>query len=133
MRAKVLPSVDMDATGKNIQRLRKEKNLSVADIQEFFGFDAPQAIYKWQKGQCLPSIENLLGLGILLEVRVEEIIVQRTVEQSALPQAETCGSPIFTLSFRRGRPTDICSLFNHRFNDKYVSKPVQYRQTGKNR
>ena len=91
MKARVLPSVDMDATGRNILRLRKDRNLSVSDLQEYFGFDAPQAIYKWQKGQCLPSIENLLALGSLLGVRVEDILVQRTSEQPGLPQDTSCG------------------------------------------
>ena len=53
------PVIDPVATGANITRLRQERGLTVHDLQRFFGFDAPQAIYKWQKGQSLPSIDNL--------------------------------------------------------------------------
>ena len=45
-----LPTLDMIQTGKNINRLRKQANLSVKDLQNIFGFATPQAIYKWQQG-----------------------------------------------------------------------------------
>ncbi|MCV2231547.1 hypothetical protein N7548_01720 [Acholeplasma manati] len=46
--SKTFPRINMKATGKNIESLRKQKNLSVKEIQEVFGFESPQAIYKWQ-------------------------------------------------------------------------------------
>lgn len=69
------PSIDPIATGLNIQKLRNEKGLSVRDVQAWFHFDAPRAIYKWQRGQSLPSIDNLYALSILLEVPMDSIIV----------------------------------------------------------
>ena len=42
------PVIDLPATGANIRRLRQTKGLSVRDLQQFFGFEEPQAIYKWQ-------------------------------------------------------------------------------------
>jgi len=42
-----IPTIDLIETGKNITRLRKEKGLSVKDLQKIFGFTTPQAIYKW--------------------------------------------------------------------------------------
>lgn len=65
----------MKATGKNIESLRKQKNLSVKDIQAFFGFDSPQAIYKWQWGDSLPSIDNLVVLATVFEVSIMNILV----------------------------------------------------------
>ena len=40
------PVIDMIATGKNILSLRREKGFTVRDLQEFFGFEEPQAIYR---------------------------------------------------------------------------------------
>lgn len=68
--------VDPIATGANIARLRKERGLSVRDLQNYFGFEEPQAIYKWQRGQSLPTVDNLYALGALLEVSLDEILVQ---------------------------------------------------------
>ena len=73
------PVIDLIATGANIQRLRKEHGLSVADLQSYFGFDAPQAIYKWQKGQTLPSTDNLVALGYRFRIPVDQILVCRLV------------------------------------------------------
>ena len=44
MGTKYYPVIDVIATGKNILRLRKAQRYSVADLQEFLGFEAPQAI-----------------------------------------------------------------------------------------
>ena len=59
MQQKVFPVIDPVATGANIVRLRTERGLSVRDLQVYFGFEEPQAIYKWQKGKSLPFEEVL--------------------------------------------------------------------------
>ena len=70
-----IPTIDMVKTGQNIIRLRKEKGLTVKDLQTAFGFETPQAIYKWQHGTALPSVDNLVMLASVLEVPVDEILV----------------------------------------------------------
>ena len=40
------PVIDPVATGQNIKTLREEKGLTVRDLQAFFGFEEPQAIYR---------------------------------------------------------------------------------------
>ena len=65
----------MVKTGNNITRLRKLKGLSVRNIQEALGFRNPQAIFKWQRGESLPSLDNLVILSELLEASLEEILV----------------------------------------------------------
>ena len=67
--------IDMAATGENISRLRKEAGLSVRDIQEAMGFTAPNAVYKWERGESLPALENLMALSQLFGVRMEEILI----------------------------------------------------------
>ena len=93
------PVIDSAATGKNIMRLRLEQGLTVRDVQVFFGFEEPQAIYKWQRGQSLPSVDNLYALGALLEVPLDEILVQARPQLNMLmceQQAGTaCCSPLF--------------------------------------
>ena len=75
MYQKAFPVIDPVATGANIVRLRIQRGLSVRDLQAYFGFEEPQAIYKWQKGKSLPSVDNLYALGALLEVPMDEILV----------------------------------------------------------
>ena len=69
------PVIDLAATGRNIRRLREERGLTVRDLQAYFGFEEPQAIYKWQKGKSLPTVDNLYALAALLQVTVDDILV----------------------------------------------------------
>ena len=69
------PTINLTMTGANIVNLRKAAGLSVHDLQMAFGFNSPQAIYKWQNGTALPTVDNLLGLAALLHVRIDDILV----------------------------------------------------------
>ena len=76
-----MPTIDMVATGKNIERLRKNAGISVRDLQDVFGFGSPQAIYKWQHGTAMPTIDNLVVLADVLQVRIDDIlVVERNVQ-----------------------------------------------------
>ncbi len=82
MKNVAFPVIDPIATGKNILSLRKERGLTVRDLQEFFGFEEPQAIYRWQYGKTLPSVDNLLALSSILEVPIERILVRSCFENT---------------------------------------------------
>ena len=102
------PVIDPVATGENILRLRQERGLSVRDLQAYFGFEEPQAIYKWQRGKSLPTVDNLYALGALLDVPIEEILVSAKpkLEIVATEQPRACCSPHFmdaSYRFRRIR------------------------------
>ena len=93
MNNKCFPVIDPVATGANIVRLRKERGLTVRDLQFFFGFEEPQAIYKWQRGQTLPSVDNLFALGHLLGVPMDEILVQTGTQLNVIvtgQQEDSC-------------------------------------------
>lgn len=95
MEMKHFPTINLEATGKHIAELRKEKGLSVKDLQRFFGFDAPQAIYKWQCGTTLPSVDNLLALSVLLEVSIDSILVTTQPNSAVMTDREPEGSVFF--------------------------------------
>lgn len=73
------PRIDMKATGARIQQLRKERGLKVTDISDFMGFTEPQAVYKWQRGDCLPTLDNIYALSILFHTSIEDIIVSENI------------------------------------------------------
>ena len=66
----------MIATGNNITRLRKEKGISIRQIQETMGFNTPQAIFKWQRGESMPTLDNIVVLSELFNTTIEEIVVK---------------------------------------------------------
>ena len=69
------PVIDLPETGRQIERQRRQAGLTVRDLQAYFGFEYPQAIYKWQHGECLPTVDNLLALSRLLRVPMEDLLV----------------------------------------------------------
>ncbi len=70
-----IPTINLAKTGMNITRLRDENGMSVKDLQDLFGFATPQAIYKWQHGTTLPSVDNLVVLAAVFNVQVDDILV----------------------------------------------------------
>lgn len=69
-----IPIIDMAATGLNITRLRVNAGLTVKDLQDIFGFNTPQAIYKWQRGTALPTVDNLVVLAAVFGVQMDDVI-----------------------------------------------------------
>ncbi len=69
-----IPVINLPKTGAKIDLLRKKANLSVKDIQKIFGFESPQAIYKWIHGRSLPTVDNLIILAEIFNVTVEDIL-----------------------------------------------------------
>ena len=74
------PVIDLIETGHRIEGQRRKAGLTVRDLQAFFGFEYPQAIYKWQRGECLPTVDNLLALSRLLQVTMEDLLVYEDQE-----------------------------------------------------
>ena len=69
------PKIDAIATGANIRALIKNKGLKVADVQNRCGFNTPQAIFKWMRGDAMPTIDNMVILAHLLDVTIDKIII----------------------------------------------------------
>lgn len=70
-----MPTINMTATGQNINILRRRAGLSVKDLQDMFGFATPQAIYKWQQGKALPTVDNLVALADIFRVKIDDILI----------------------------------------------------------
>ena len=77
-----IPTINLVRTGENILRLRQQNGLSVKDLQDIFGFATPQAIYKWQHGTTLPTIDNLIVLAAVFQVRMEDILATDDIMQA---------------------------------------------------
>ena len=87
------PVINLAETGRRIECQRREAGLTVRELQTYFGFEYPQAIYKWQHGECLPTVDNLLALARLLRVPMEDLLVYEDREV-----------PLFLSFFRQIKP-----------------------------
>lgn len=68
------PVLDTKATGARIKELRKAHHLKVEEVAFFMGFESVQAVYKWQRGESLPTVDNLYALSRLFETTVDDIL-----------------------------------------------------------
>ena len=69
------PRIDYTGTGRMIKHLRFERYITIARMQEYLGLESPRSIYKWQRGDVMPSIDNLVGLSALYRVPIDDILV----------------------------------------------------------
>ena len=66
--------VDTKATGRRIRALRMEHKLTVAQICDYLGYVSEKSVYKWQRGDCLPSIDNMYALSALFNTPIDDIL-----------------------------------------------------------
>ncbi|MBQ5952828.1 MAG: helix-turn-helix transcriptional regulator [Lachnospiraceae bacterium] len=59
-----MPTIDMAATGRNIRDRRLKAGMTVVDVTKACGVSAA-AVCKWQSGQCLPTIDNMIILAAI--------------------------------------------------------------------
>lgn len=70
-----MPIIDVKATGKNIRSIIKSKGFRITDVQAKCGFNTPQAIFKWMRGDAVPTIDNLIILADMFDVTIDQIII----------------------------------------------------------
>lgn len=68
------PVIDPVETGARIRELRMMRHLTVREIREYLGLESEQAIYKWQRGESLPTIDNMYALSELFETTIDNIL-----------------------------------------------------------
>ena len=61
-------TIDMEKTGKKIKEIRKRSGMTIRQVQEACGISAA-AVCKWQNGQAMPTLDNLIILADLWDGR----------------------------------------------------------------
>ena len=92
------PVIDLAATGARIRQLRLKNNLRVEDVSEYMGFESVQAVYKWQRGESLPTVDNLFALSRLFGTSMENILIER----GAVTLRKECGGP-FSMNYSQNK------------------------------
>ena len=70
MRFPPYPVIDLPAIGESIRTIRVNQGVAVQELAEYLGLASVQAIYKWQSGQSLPSVDHLFAMSVLFEVPI---------------------------------------------------------------
>ncbi len=74
-----MPVLDPIATGKKINQIRKDRNISVTDIKDALGLSTTNAIYKWFRGDSMPTLDNIILLSNILGVGIADLLVTRII------------------------------------------------------
>ena len=67
-------NIDTVKTGQNLKKYRKRKGLKVKSVYKKLGLNCPQAVYKWERGDCLPRIDNFFAICYLYGVSPKDIL-----------------------------------------------------------
>ena len=70
----IKPVINVAATAANIKACRIRAGYSVREIQNIFNFNSTEAIYSWEKGKYLPTIDNMIVLAAVYgkdEIEIE--------------------------------------------------------------
>ncbi len=70
----MMPTIDMVATGKSIRAMRIAAGMTIDAMAETCGVSRG-AVAKWQRGDCMPTIDNMIILAFVWNVKVDDIIV----------------------------------------------------------
>jgi len=76
----IKPIIDVAATAANIKACRIRTGYSVREIQNIFNFSSPEAVYAWEKGKYLPTIDNMIVIASVYGVTIDQIVITDTVE-----------------------------------------------------
>lgn len=71
------PILDPVATGRNIDDIRRDRNLSVAALKDALGLSTTNAIYKWFRGDSMPTLDNIVILSSILKVSINDMIIDK--------------------------------------------------------
>lgn len=74
-------SLDMIQTGKRMHDIFIKNRCNVKDIQNLLNLACPQSVYRWIKGQALPSIDNLYTLAKIFQVHIDDMLVSKDIDK----------------------------------------------------
>ena len=69
-------TIDMEKTVKKIKEIWKRSGMTISQVQEACGISAA-AVCKWQNGQAMPTLDNLIILADLWDVKMDDLIVRQ--------------------------------------------------------
>ena len=86
------PVIDVPATSKNLKKLRENRGISVANLQQLLEMANPQSIYTWEDSgsKYLPRLDNLVILSKIYKVSIDELIVLKESNEVVLSISESC-------------------------------------------
>ena len=67
--------IDTRKTGEQLKNKTIEAGLTVQELQDRLGLAAPNAIYRWYRGEALPTLDHFVILTEIFQTRLDDLIV----------------------------------------------------------
>ena len=98
------PNIDMHLTGARLKEIMKANGLTVKELQQFLHLSCPQPVYRWFKGEILPSVDHLYMMSRLFQVHMETLLV---------PKKNTLRAERYKIEIEAGKPFErrICTYY----------------------
>ena len=74
------PVLDLKATQEKIKSLMDSKGITHRQVQAACGFPNVQSVYNWFYKKRMPSLDSLVVLARLLDVKLDDLIVTTDIE-----------------------------------------------------
>jgi len=68
-------TLDMGRSGQLLNYVIRKRGYTVSEIQKELGLACPQPVYRWLRGQTMPSIDNLYSLSKILKIHMDDLVV----------------------------------------------------------
>lgn len=69
-------TINMVETGKKLKAMAEERGLAAEDIRAGLNLASRQAVYRWYRGETIPSLENLRRLEDIFDVKsMDDLVV----------------------------------------------------------
>lgn len=73
-----MPQIDMIATGKNIKNACKNAGMTIQQMADTIGVTT-MACSKWCRGICMPTIDNMVIICHMFNIKLDDLIVSKIV------------------------------------------------------
>lgn len=68
-------TINLEATGERIRAKRMALGMTMQDVIDRLYLGSLTAVWKWEKGMCLPTLDNLVNLAEILDCEPMDLIV----------------------------------------------------------
>ncbi len=70
-----MATINIKETGVHLKKVIEQYGYTVKEIKELLGLSTTKAIYKWLKGENLPTVDNLVILADTFNITVDELLI----------------------------------------------------------
>lgn len=66
--------VDYIASGRKIKAQMSISGMSADEVTQALGYSDRSTVYRWLRGETMPSYENLVNLAILFKCKIKDLV-----------------------------------------------------------